>query len=275
MIVEGPGDELTTDWKAHVRHPIAGEQASELPDGIFSILYTSGTTSKPKGVMLTAESYLATARYAASCQRLTPSSRFLSPAPFFHCSGSMHAITTCLIAGCTLHSMANWDPERLVDLAERHHTDVSHGVFFRDVLALGVERVRGKLATVKVGYDHAGAQIMQLHDEIGISGISNLYGMTETSGMFTMWFPDDPLTKRVSANGRPQPGNQIRIVDADSGAPLATTASAKSSSADRPSPRAISAGREANRRPSPRMAGSAPATSARSLPKGSCATWHG
>jgi fatty-acyl-CoA synthase len=83
-----------------------------------------------------------------------------------------------------------------------------------------VEKVRAKLATLKLGYDHAGSQIMQLHDEIGISGISNLYGMTETSGMFTMWFPDDPLIKRVSGNGRPQPGNEIRIVDAESGAPL-------------------------------------------------------
>ena len=118
--------------------------------------------------------------------------------------------------------MSSWDPERLLDLAERHGADVSHGVFFRDVLALGVEKVRTKLATVKVGYDHAGTQIMRLHDEIGISGISNLYGMTETSGMFTMWFPDDPLIKRVSGNGRPQPGNEIRIVDAESGTPLAS-----------------------------------------------------
>ncbi|MER9969033.1 MULTISPECIES: class I adenylate-forming enzyme family protein [unclassified Mesorhizobium] len=221
VIVEGPGDGLAGDWKARLRYQIANENSSELPDGVFSILYTSGTTSKPKGVMITAESYLRTAQYAAFCQRLTPSSHFISPAPFFHCSGSMHAITTCLIAGCTLHSMSSWDPERLLDLAERHRADVSHGVFFRDVLALGVEKVRTKLATVKVGYDHAGAQMRQLHDEIGISGISNLYGMTETSGMFTMWFPDDPLIKRMSANGRPQPGNEIRIVDAESGVPLA------------------------------------------------------
>jgi fatty-acyl-CoA synthase len=222
VIIEGPPDDLSKGWASHVRHPIAGADSATLPDGVFAILYTSGTTSKPKGVMLTSESYLRTAQYAAFCQRLTPSSRFVSPAPFFHCSGSMHAITTCLIAGCTLHSMSSWDPDRLLDLVERHRADVSHAIFFRDVLALGAEKVRSKLATLKLGHDHAGSQIMRLHDEIGISGISNLYGMTETSGMFTMWFPDDPLFKRVSGNGRPQPGNEIRIVDAESGATLAS-----------------------------------------------------
>jgi fatty-acyl-CoA synthase len=222
VVIEGPTDDLTKDWQPHIRHTMVRADPVILPDGIFSILYTSGTTSRPKGVMLTAESYLRTAQYAAFCQRLTPSSHFVSPAPFFHCSGSMHAITTCLIAGCTLHSMSSWDPERLVDLVEQHRADVSHAIYFRDVLALGVEEVRVKLATLKVGHDHAGSQIMRLHDEIGISGISNLYGMTETSGMFTMWFPDDPLDKRVASNGRPQPGNEIRIVDPESAAPVAS-----------------------------------------------------
>ena len=52
---------------------------------LFCIQYTSGTTSTPKGVMLTNEAYLLTASYVARCQRLTPSSRFISAGPFFHC----------------------------------------------------------------------------------------------------------------------------------------------------------------------------------------------
>lgn len=217
VVIEAADDTFSQSWKAHARHKIGSTQVTDLPEGIFSILYTSGTTSKPKGVMLTAESYIRTAQYAAFCQRLTPSSRFLSPAPFFHCSGSMHALTACLVAGCSLYSMSSWDPERLLVMANRHRTDVSHGVFFRDVLALGLDKARAKLATVKLGYDHAGAQMKLLHDDIGITGISNLYGMTETSGMFTMWFPDDPIDKRLTANGRPQAGNEMRVVDPDDG----------------------------------------------------------
>jgi len=74
-------------------------------DDLLCVQYTSGTTATPKGVMLTNHAYMQTAAYVARCQRLTPSSRFVSAAPFFHCSGTMHAITVCLTVGCTLNSL--------------------------------------------------------------------------------------------------------------------------------------------------------------------------
>ena len=184
------------------------------PDDVFCIQYTSGTTSIPKGVMLSDSAYIATAAYVARCQRLTPSSRFISAGPFFHCSGSMHALTVCLLAGCTLTSMSVWDPERFVAQVAEHRCDVSHMVYYRDVLALGSERVRADLASMQVTHDlGTPAFLRRIHDELGIPGISNIYGMTETAGQFTMWFPDDPLDLRISGNGRPQPGNEVRIAD--------------------------------------------------------------
>jgi acyl-CoA synthetase (AMP-forming)/AMP-acid ligase II len=58
--------------------------------------------------------------------------------------------------------------------------------------------------------------LRRIHDELGIPGISNLYGMTETCGEFTMWSPDDPLELRIGGNGRPQAGNEVRIADPES-----------------------------------------------------------
>lgn len=193
-------------------------QRSEVrtPVGVFCIQYTSGTTSIPKGVMLSDVAYLATAAYVARCQRLTPSSRFISAGPFFHCSGSMHALTVCLLAGCTLHSMSIWDAERFVDEVAAHRCDVSHMVYFRDVLALGGERVRERLASMQVTHDLGTPDYLRrIAGELGIPGVSNLYGMTETAGQFTMWFPDDPLELRIAGNGRHQPGNELRIADPD------------------------------------------------------------
>ena len=118
----------------------AGEpppRAANIAD-MLCIQYTSGTTAMPKGVLLTNRAYLQTAAYVARCQRLTPSSRFISAAPFFHCSGTMHAITVCLTAGCTLNAFSAWDPERFLDETQRQRCDVSHMIYFRDVLALGV-----------------------------------------------------------------------------------------------------------------------------------------
>lgn len=194
---------------------------ADAPAGLFCIQYTSGTTSTPKGVMLTHAGYLRTAAYVARCQRLTPSSQFISAGPFFHCSGSMHALTTCLVAGSTLHSMSIWNPERYLDLVEAHRCDVSHMVYYRDVLALNAGAAREKLKTMRVTHDLGTREyLLRLHDELGLEGISNIYGMTETAGQFTMWCPDDPLESRITANGRPQPGNALRIGDPHTGAAL-------------------------------------------------------
>lgn len=190
-------------------------------DELLCIQYTSGTTSLPKGAMLTNRAYLQTAAYVARCQRLTPNSSFISAAPFFHCSGTMHAIAVCLLAGCTLNALSAWDPEQFLDETQLHRCDVSHMVYYRDVLALGAERARPRLATMRVTHDLGTRDYLaRIHDELGIPGISNIYGMTETCGQFTMWFPDDPLSKRLSANGRPQPGNRVRIAHPESGEPL-------------------------------------------------------
>lgn len=211
-----------TEWRLYDDHGLDQAPETTLAEDLLCIQYTSGTSALPKGVMLTNRSYLKTAAYVARCQGLTPSSNFISAGPFFHCSGSMHAISVCLTAGCTLNSMSIWDPVRYLDEVHRHACEVSHACMLRDVLALGAERVRPMLASLRVA-TALGTQsyLMRLHEELGIRGISNIYGMTETAGQFTMWFHDDPLEKRTTGNGRPQAGNYLRIGNPDTGAPLA------------------------------------------------------
>jgi fatty-acyl-CoA synthase len=215
-----------SDEKPPTQWPVVAAQRPAAPHGgagdLLCIQYTSGTTASPKGAMLTNRAYLATAAYVARCQRLTPGSRFISGAPFFHCSGTLHAITVCLLAGCTLTAMSAWDPEQFLDDTARYACDASHMVYYRDVLALGSPTARSRLSTMQVTHDLGTRDYLaRIRDELGIGGVSNIYGMTETCGQFTMWYPDDPFDKRISANGRPQPGNAVRIADPASGASLA------------------------------------------------------
>lgn len=223
LLVFGASDDAPAgDWPVTALGMDAAGPVGFPFEDTLCIKYTSGTTAKPKGVVLTNDAYLRTATYVARCQGLTPSSQFMSAGPFFHCSGTMHAITVCLIAGCTLNSLSIWDPELFLDQTEAQGCDVAHMIYFRDVLALGAERARPKLRSLKIAHDLGTADsLMRVHDELGVEGISNIYGMTETAGQFTMWFPDDPLESRVSANGRPQVGNAVRIADPETGAVVA------------------------------------------------------
>jgi fatty-acyl-CoA synthase len=216
-IVSVPPGAAPADWALARGTGARGEPLAE--KDVFCIQYTSGTTSKPKGVMLTQKIYVHGAAYVVHCQRLTPASSFMSAAPFFHCSGSMHAVTTCLIGGATLHSMSAWDPEYFLRLVERHRGDTGHGIFFRDIVALGASKAHAPLATLKVANDIEPPEFLtRLAEEFGITGIANISGMTETVGNRTMWFPHDPFEKRITGNGRPQAPNRIRIVDPDTGA---------------------------------------------------------
>lgn len=223
LVWDASAERPAGEWRLHRPLRAVTARAPAPVEDLLCIQYTSGTTALPKGAMLTNRAYIATAAYVARCQRLTPHSRFASAAPFFHCSGTMHAITTCLVAGCTLHAMSSWDPERFCDLVATHGCDVSHMVYYRDVLALGPgARARERLASMRISHDLGTRDYLaRIHDELGIDGISNIYGMTETCGQFTMWCPDDPLERRLAANGRPQAGNRVRVVDAAHDTPLA------------------------------------------------------
>lgn len=215
-------DFISTDkWYVYQSNFECPQTLFHIPDDVFCIQYTSGTTSIPKGVMLTNASYITTAAYVANCQGLTPQSNLISAGPFFHCSGSMHGITVCLWTGCTLNSFVIWDPNQYLDIVAKYKCDVSHGCFLRDVLNLNSSSSRSQLKSLRVA--HAVGlpnYLITLRDELGIDGISNIYGMTETSGQFTMWSFEDSFVKRVSGNGRPQRGNQFRIVDIDTNQPV-------------------------------------------------------
>ncbi|MDQ8729190.1 class I adenylate-forming enzyme family protein [Bradyrhizobium sp. LHD-71] len=215
-IVSAPPSTPPSAWQTF--ESASQTRGEPLAGGVFCIQYTSGTTATPKGVMLTQPLYIHGASYVANCQRLTPASNFMSAAPFFHCSGSMHAVTTCLVSGATLHSMSVWDPDYFLRLVERHRGDTGHGIFFRDIVALGAAKACKPLTTLKVANDIEPPEFLRrLAEEFGITGIANIYGMTETGGNLTMWYPHDPFEKRITGNGRPQAPNAIRIVDPETG----------------------------------------------------------
>lgn len=183
------------------------------------IQYTSGTTAAPKGAVLSHAAYVGTAAAVAACQAIGEGDRFFSGMPFFHCSGSMHGITTVFAAGGTLVGLPRWDAEDALRLIEREGCTVAHGRLpFVDLLTEDWSQYPRRInRAVATGTPEL---LRRLHDEAGITGISNVYGMTETCGNFSLFFPDDPLEQRVRSNGRPHAGLEAVARDPDTGKDL-------------------------------------------------------
>lgn len=80
------------------------------PDALLMLMYTSGTTAEPKGVLHTHNTLLAEVRSLERMHALTPADRTLMPSPLTHISGVIHAILTPAVLGTSAVLMERWEP---------------------------------------------------------------------------------------------------------------------------------------------------------------------
>jgi len=197
--------------------------AAPRPESIACILYTSGTTGTPKGVMLSHRAILATVLPTASLTGLGESDLLLSTLPLFWVAGLVIRALPTLATGCGLLLPESFTAEGVVDLLGRERVTgihlrppqvgalLSHPRFEPRLLA-EVRRGGGRVDWFEPHFDLERVRL--------ITG----YGMTETSGYVTaLDWRDPPAVRRVGL-GRPLPGVEIRIVAAD-GRPVEAGAS--------------------------------------------------
>ena len=110
-------------------------------DNVAFILYTSGTTGKPKGAMLTHMNIVANAKDAASIMKVTYRDRLLVPVPFSHLFGCVIGVTLTVVHGASIVVMETFEPEDVLKVIEKEKCTICHGVptmFIRELEVLKV-----------------------------------------------------------------------------------------------------------------------------------------
>jgi HIP---CoA ligase len=227
VVLAGPIPDGAVGWDdflargASVDPETSAARAAEIaPDDVSTIIFTSGTTGKPKGAMLRHEASVRAYHAWATVVGLAEGDRYLIVNPFFHCFGLKAGILACLIKGATIvphpvfdvpSVMRRVDEERITMLPGApaiYQTILDHpdlDEFDLSTLRLAVTGA----ATVPV------EMIRRMASELTFRTIVTGYGLTESTGIATMCrHTDDPETIANTA-GRPIPGVEVRVVDDD------------------------------------------------------------
>ncbi|MBU1276691.1 MAG: long-chain-fatty-acid--CoA ligase [Proteobacteria bacterium] len=180
------------------------------------ILYTAGTTGKPKGVVLTHHNCVWAAASAAAEVDLRPDYRVALVFPLYH-SAALAILVTNLYLGCCTVTMAKFDPDLVVETVQREAINrlVFPPTVWNFILQLPDLE---KFDTSSVRSLGSGGEIMPVHTKMRLlevfarAKLGETYGMTETMATISTLKPEDVLRK-ASSVGTPFYNVELRIVD--------------------------------------------------------------
>lgn len=183
------------------------------------IQYTSGTTAFPKGAMLSHQSTARNAFYVNQRMRITAEDRIFVPGPFFHVGGSTLGMLLGLLSGATIYTLPRFDPAAVLDIVEREQITVYSGV---DSLFLTLFKHphfrREALASVAKGWIASSPDIVRMvQRDMGLTGIANVFGISEASPNITIGDLDEPPELRAATCGLPHPGCEVKVIDPGTG----------------------------------------------------------
>ncbi len=185
---------------------------------VFAILYTAGTTGKPKGVMLTHANLVEANAGVAEALGMTRDETMLLTVPIFNIFG-LGALIAALSVGAAVAVLERFDAAAALEMAEATRATVIQGAPTMFAMLLRSDALdRLDLSCLRAGVV-AGAPVLDsLAQEIRerlVPGIEIGYGMTETSPMVSMTRADDPPDKRGFTAGRVLDGVEVRVLGDD------------------------------------------------------------
>lgn len=212
-IAEAPGDSSAV---REVESRIAALSSSDIAD----IMFTSGTTGAPKGVVATHGQNLETYAGWNAATTLGADDRFLLLWPMNHCSGYKAGLVACILVGSTLLPEATLDIDALVDRAIAERVTFLPGPPNLFLALLEARRRNPRtVPSLRVvgtgGTDIDPAMIRAVRDELGASVVYAGYGLTECCGTAAMIHDTDPPDKLFTSTGRAIDGIELAIMAED------------------------------------------------------------
>ncbi|MNF29725.1 Long-chain-fatty-acid--CoA ligase FadD13 [compost metagenome] len=199
----------------------ARERAATLgADDLCDLLFTSGTTGKPKGVMSGHGQNLQAFSEFVKVLGLVPGDRYLIVNPFFHAFGYKAGWLTCLLAGATILPHPVFDAEAVFQRIAAERISVLPGPPTLYLSMLAHPRLNTTdLSSLRVAVTGAATippiLIERMRNELGFSVVTTAYGLTECGGLATICNPSDPAQIIAGTSGRAIPGTEVSIRDSD------------------------------------------------------------
>ena len=189
------------------------------PDDVLLMQFTSGTTSYPKGVMLTHDNMLRNAAYVAARFNLKARDRYYSARPFYHVAGTTLSLLAALATGACLLSSPSFEPEEaLATMWSEECTHTSgNDTMFR--MMLNHPNFDQYPLQLRNGWASAGPEVSRkVIDYMGMKGLVQAYGLSEASPNVCMSHYDDDIEKRIDGWAHILDDVEVRLVDPETGA---------------------------------------------------------
>jgi long-chain acyl-CoA synthetase len=194
-----------------------GEVADRAGDDTAVILYTSGTTGKPKGAELTHANLARNCRAVIGFTEFDEGSVLLGALPLFHSFGQTCTMNAAVCCGAMVTMLPRFDPEKALEIIERDRVSVFQGVPTMYNAMLHAERADSTDASCLRICMSGGAAIpveliRAFEDKFGCAILEG-YGLSETSPVASFNHPDKP--RKAGSIGTPIEGVEMQVWDDD------------------------------------------------------------
>jgi len=216
-VVEGDGGVVGVPV---LEHDARNRWHAVRPGDLSDIIFTSGTTGRPKGVQATHGQTLRAFATWAEVVGLSQGDRYLVVNPFFHTFGYKAGIVACLLRGATVVPEAVFDVERVLATVQQEHITVLPGPPTLHQAVLDHPR-RHEFDLTSLRLAVTGAAVVpvelvrRLRSELSYSTVLTAYGLTESTGVVTMCRQGDAPETVALTSGRAIPGVDVRVMAED------------------------------------------------------------